>query len=70
MVVHKYAKFIVSAVAAIAGSLLTVLGDDAITTQEIITIIVLAVGALGVRQAENKEKKSNGPQQLSSSGGL
>lgn len=69
MPVHKYAKFIISAVVAIAGSLLTVLGDDVVTTQEIITVIVLAVGALGVRQTSNKEI-SNGSQQRSTPGGL
>jgi hypothetical protein len=66
MLVHKYAKFVVAAVAAIAASLLTVLGDDAVTTQEIIEVIILIAGALGVARVENK-RTDNGSSQFGSS---
>lgn len=61
--VPKYAKFVVAAISAIAASLLTVIGDDAITTQEIIEVIILVVGAIGVARIPNKET-SNGSSQF------
>lgn len=65
----KYAKFVVAVLSAVAAALLTVINDDAITVQEIITVVILAAGAAGVRQVRN-ERVDDGPQQLRSSNGL
>lgn len=58
MLLPKYAKFVVAAISAIAASLLTVIGDDAVTLQEIIEVVILAAGAIGVARIPNKETPS------------
>lgn len=50
----KTAKAVVAAVAAVAGILVTVLSDDAIKADEITTMIVFVLSALGVYQVENE----------------
>jgi len=44
----KYAKAFVAAIAAAAGSYATAMADSHVTTQEWVTIVIVAAAALGI----------------------
>jgi hypothetical protein len=50
----RIAKFIVAAIAAGATSLVTVLGDEVITTNEWVAVALVILGALGVYTVPNE----------------
>ncbi|SEG45211.1 hypothetical protein SAMN04489712_105291 [Thermomonospora echinospora] len=54
MRVSAYTKFIVAALAAVGVALNLAIGDDTLTTSEIVDLVLVGLGALGVYALPNR----------------
>lgn len=51
----RYAKFIVAALTAVVALVVTALGDNVITTVEVLSMVAFVLNAVGVEMARNAE---------------
>jgi hypothetical protein len=56
MKVSSYTKFIVAAVVAVGVALNVALGDETLTSSEIVDLVLVGLGALGVYALPNAPK--------------